>query len=515
MLHGGFGDSSVGKTPSAIRKFGEDDAGLLEDPFDFEIDEGGNIIDLSQAEQQRRKATGNASRGDRASAASDRVRREHEQAGVEQANLGRLDDEGDYVMQFNDEDNILPDAEAFATAQQGWQSQAGRDKTESFVEESSTSAEAPMRRRRARPIPTMAAFLDVNPQIRSAVMNDWQSDYATRMEQERAAKLARSKTHHAKATANFMLWGNGLGGIGSIIKASGSAAHPLADFMGDALRDLILGDSANGRTKRGRDADAEDEGYVSGRNVRGKVGDYGEGDMPIARGNDDGDGMVINFDDDMPPLGDHTATPERGREGPPPLTEHVSSAMPWNVSSSIVSYRQASLAGTLPRGPGSVVSARRASRLTSASPLVGRGRVLSDEYHDVGEGQGDLSSMNIEGMDEFEIHGPGAAVDTQTAGNSQWLAEALATESHNFKAFVQASAHELAEAGATPIVEVDIDIQDREWIGFETLLPPSETSRVTAAQAFLHVLSLATKNQVGVAQQDWEELYLFVKIEGI
>jgi meiotic recombination protein REC8, fungi type len=170
-------------------------------------------------------------------------------------------------------------------------------------------------------------------------------------------------------------------------------------------------------------------------------------------------------------------------------------------------------------GPPSAFS-RRMSRLTTASPLQGRGqpipvsqrisiistpdrRRLAILSSGLGEDDdmlgGELPPLEDESQD-FQLYGPAAAVDTQTAVQSQWLAAALDSESRNFLDFVDAQ----MQAKEPMAIE---EPQDGGWgqrqaVTFEDLLPSSEHTRMVAAQAFLHVLTLASKNLVIVRQHE-------------
>jgi len=101
---------------------------------------------------------------------------------------------------------------------------------------------------------------------------------------------------------------------------------------------------------------------------------------------------------------------------------------------------------------------------------------------------------------EFQLYGPAAAVDTQTAAQSQWIAAALDTEAHNFLAFLRADINAkivAAEGAADRLEEVEV-----ETVTFQGLLPPEQYSKVVAAQGLLHVLSLATKGLIEVKQEE-------------
>ena len=212
--------------------------------------------------------------------------------------------------------------------------------------------------------------------------------------------------------------------------------------------------------------------------------------------------------------------------------------MPWNTASRHGSARPfgsglslpggvgisssvAGVAGGMELGPPSALGGRRAARLTSASPLLGRGAMMPHRYSSLelpGSEQAKLTSgagadfgfddagLPFRGLGndilekdpEFQLYGPGAAVDTQTAQQSQWVAKALDTEAHNFLAFVTAEIDAKVAAGGWG--EEDEDGGGR--VTFEEMLPPEQHSKVVAAQGLLHVLSLATKGLIEVRQEE-------------
>lgn len=171
-------------------------------------------------------------------------------------------------------------------------------------------------------------------------------------------------------------------------------------------------------------------------------------------------------------------------------------------------------------GPPSALISRRRTRLTSASPLLGRGGTTQRHSSlelpeqakltggEAGGGPFDDSGMQLGGDDmiddpEFQLHGPAAAVDTQTAAQSQWVAAALDTEAHNFLVFLT------AEINAKIVAADRLEEDDVETVTFQGLLPPEQHSKVVAAQGLLHVLSLATKGLIEVKQEEafgWIEI---------
>ena len=156
--------------------------------------------------------------------------------------------------------------------------------------------------------------------------------------------------------------------------------------------------------------------------------------------------------------------------------------------------------------------AGRGSRLMSASPLQGKGPLLSrlsrissleivSQYNPQSDGDNfDDEEVPLAGdMEEdeaFQLYGPAAAVDTQTAAQSQWVAATLENEAHNFLLFLAKEIQERqgghederADAGMGTII-------------LHELLTPTKNSNVVAAQALLHVLALATKGLIEVHQE--------------
>ncbi|OBT90135.1 hypothetical protein VE02_00937 [Pseudogymnoascus sp. 03VT05] len=492
--------SSAQKTPSGVNPFDGDEPGLLDD-LDFEFDADGAMVEVNAEELERRRTgvyPAGIGRLQSDSAAGERVRRDHEEAF--NGRPGRLDDDGDFIMQMDDD--ILPDAEAFPKHQGAKQ----RGDNESSPEESSVSAEVPMKKKRQRKALKVISDLDIRLDIRNSELSEWQTNYVQNMAKEKHAKLVRAINKYAVANASIFIWGHGIGGIGRIIRSSGNVPHPLDIFSGDKLKELLTGVSSSPENRKKRVRSAFDENdEEAARNVRARSNL--EPQLPRAVGDD---AFMPNFDDEMMPYPDDSSGVEHGREAFTPLQDHHSSAMPWNVSASVNSFRH--ISSSVVPGQGrhsSVVPSRPGSRHPSASPLLGRGRLLSD--NDMEFPAGGVRSSSVFENEEFEALGPSAAVDTQTAQNSQWVADALETESLNFLEFVRCS-HQEAEADLEDQDFQDIDDRPKEkWVGFETLFPPHESHRVMAAQAFHHVLSLATKNLLKVTQEEGGEIMMSVK----
>ena len=229
---------------------------------------------------------------------------------------------------------------------------------------------------------------------------------------------------------------------------------------------------------------------------------------------------------------------EVGRQAPESLHGDHSSQMPWNVSASrhgssrpfgsgLLGGISSSVGGQgagVEFGPPSAHIGRRGSRLTSASPLLARGGTLP-RYSSLGlperatvtagevgsemfddDGEMPLGGDDVTDDPEFQLYGPAATVDTQTAAQSQWVAAALDVEAHNFLAFLRAEID--AKALAAERAGDQLEDDDVGRVTFEALLPPEQHSMVVAAQGLLHVLSLATKGLIQVKQEE-----AFEKIE--
>lgn len=213
---------------------------------------------------------------------------------------------------------------------------------------------------------------------------------------------------------------------------------------------------------------------------------------------------------------------EIGREAQPALEDQ---SFPWNVSASVAGSRPGSVARGFDfpssagftasgRGASSVIAAgggqpssldRRASRITSASPLLGRGQeryssleILAHEDEDELLGGHDLPSSRA--TDNFQLYGPAAGVSTQTAAESQWMRATLDHESSNFLDFLKAEIERNMPRTGEEDQERTGVIVPRQSVVFEEILPPSQHTKVVAAQALHHVLALATKGLIIVHQ---------------
>ena len=214
---------------------------------------------------------------------------------------------------------------------------------------------------------------------------------------------------------------------------------------------------------------------------------------------------------------------EVGRHAQAPLEDP---SFPWNVSASARGSQHGSIArgrgfassiGGFPTsagppsslpvsggiGPGSLD--RRASRIISASPLVGRGpeRYSSLELP-IREDDDELLAGRLissdQAFDDFQLYGPAANVDTQTAAQSQWMKATLDQQASNFLDFVKAEISAIPSTADKEEDELSVDARPKGLLLFEDLLPPIKNSKIVAAQALHHILALASKSLIHVRQ---------------
>ena len=417
---------------------------------------------------------------------------------------------------LGDDELILPDAEAFPEMAPQVPAETGFLRSSSAIpeeEESPESAEAPQRRHKPhqpRILPT-----DMTQELRNADLAQWNDNYIANM-----ARAAHGKSQHkapalSKKNAAFWVFGAGIGGVGSGVGSS-QMANPLDRFAGDQLLQALTGVVAStaGRKRSRTSEHDQDSDSSEQRRVRMRGSDGSQ----IGRGQE----IILDEDDAVNTVGDEAI--ELGRHAPPTLEDHSTQNFPWNLSSrqTSIASRQHPFSGSLGGGLASSVGGppgsfdRRASRITSASPLLGRGlhRFSSLELpaHDDDDdderflGEEGLSSSRAAG-DEFQLYGPAAGVSTQTAAESQWMKATLDHESGNFLEFVKAEiAARIPAVAAEEGDEGDDDElraegRARQEVLFEELLPPAQHTRIVAAQALHHVLALATRGFLEVEQE--------------
>ncbi|KAG0651711.1 hypothetical protein D0Z07_1647 [Hyphodiscus hymeniophilus] len=519
--------------------FNEEEENLyqLEDDMLFEFDADGVMRDIDVTEREARRAgavfPSGQGRLESDSAASGRVRKEHEDAAA--PHHSNIDGEGDFdMLNFGDEANVLPEAEAFSNFASDSDKINPLLAEEVSQEASSDSAEAPAKRRKPK---QKKVHKDSILELRATDLLVWQKEYLAHMAVASVAVTQKKEVAQAKKNAEAWVVGNGLNGVGQCIGSS-NLPSPLAMFSGAALLSKItrqpISEDTMGKkgTKRGSSADneEEDEKLSASKRARQDDGFALPFDDEVGRG---------NFDDEMGFGQDSSSAVEIGREAPSALADYPSSAMPWNVSASLHSHQRGS---SLPTGRGSVI-AGSVRHMRSASPLIGRGSNIPGELDHFSSqlddmvlyGRSDNESEVVRSkraesfrgvsssQAEFEIFGPAAQVDTQTATSSQWVKDALDRESGNFFEYVRNTIFEKTgdELGDDNLLGDDhldelVGVQEgrrEKFVTFEELFNPKQNSAMVAAQAFYHVLSLATKNRVWVEQEIEEDIQPFGDIK--
>ncbi|KAK4550788.1 hypothetical protein LTR36_000368 [Oleoguttula mirabilis] len=479
---GGFGGGfSVRGDSGAGARF--DNGGFLDDDLGITVEPDGTMRFSDAPRRQPAAPSGRVDRTDLGSVSS-RVRDEHEGGQLGQEMYGQPDDDG--FMPLQDDYAFGADAEAFPPhgAQDQLQQQT-----------SSETADAPLRRR-ARAAPKVIAP-DATLELRNSDLARWNTDYVANMQDVIKHKEAAKAVAIAKKNAEH--WVLGTTSLSALGQADRLVHGPLGMFSGVKLLEALTGFRlTSGGEKRGREVDgSEGTRRVRSRGLEPSSDELGRGAFA-----DDGY---------MPTMGDDYTGIEQGREAPTPLDDRpLSNTFPWNQSTG--SRRPTGVFGsTSVAGAGTQLGAlgRRGSRLQSGSPLVGRGLPGADLgamdelrqgiYSDQTGGPGDV---DMTGLDDFELFGPAAEVDTQTAAQSQWQRAILDSESVNFLAFVRAGIEEADQVREQAGTGDEDDEAVNGSIEFGDLLPPESNSRIVAAQALLHVLALGTKNLLQVEQEE-------------
>ena len=204
--------------------------------------------------------------------------------------MPRLDDDG----------VILPDAEPFPTmtaVDARNTSKVPLSPQAHEEQESSESAEAPLRRRRPK---QRVLPVDERQELRNADLASWKEDYLTNMSEATMTRQNHQAPFIAKKNAAFFVMGAGIGGVGVGIGSS-KLKSPLDMFAGEAMMEMLTGIKPSAGMKRGRDAEGGEDTDSEARRVRLREGN---GDQ-IGRGDD----MILPDDDTMMIPGSEVRSP--------------------------------------------------------------------------------------------------------------------------------------------------------------------------------------------------------------
>ncbi|PTU18856.1 hypothetical protein P175DRAFT_0463954 [Aspergillus ochraceoroseus IBT 24754] len=351
--------------------------------------------------------------------------------------------------------------------------------------------------------------LDNNPTLRNSDLLHMNENYLKNMASAAKQKQQNKIPTQAKKNAAYWVFRAGVGCVGAGV-GSTHIVHPLHLFSGDELYESLV--PTTKRNSRKRPCESGEEG--GGRRVRSKEGD----EENIARGEIENNNL---WNEEV----------EIGRHPSPSLKDGNSSLMPWNITASIQSSRHETSAANILRGLGSVGGPsswfrRSRSRLTSASPLAGRGfpfdmdRINSlfspgNQEEDLDRLEGfDLSNYlepeNVMGSNSV-VDGAGASTYTsQVALQSGLSQSSMDQESLNFLDFLAAKMDSLksaedVEPHSDAVTTPPRIAAGKKEITFSTLLPTQKTSRTVATHGLMHVLALATKGFLSVRQSTYTD----------
>ena len=373
----------------------------------------------------------------------------------------------------------LPEAETLLLS--GGLTPPVRQTSSSIAIEKSPSPEvAPLRRgvRVAKIIP-----LDTRMELGNNDLIGWNTNYLSNMADKNRENYTKKAPIQAKKNAHQWTLGGGIAAVAGRTKTS-KVTTQLDMLAGATLYEMITGFQLSpvGK-KRSRESGGEDA-TDSERRGRRRLDDEDQ----IGRGAD------IELVGEALPMHSDVEMPREAVEG----MEDISSAMPWNITASI---RGSSVARP---PPGSRAGSQGRFRIISASPLTGRNRPSGLDPIVVEEEEGDTSDYGVRedvalggiSENESEKYGPATLVDKQTTARHSWQQDVIDQESRNFQEFVERAIEEKRRTQGLGSPEEGFIMID-----FYELLPPESNSRIIAAQAFLHVLSLASKSMIIAVQK--------------
>lgn len=455
-----------------FRPFAEEEADFVGD-INLDFDEEGNLIGLMDDEPELPRMP---------KVPDTRVREGDTIADkAQQEQASALTDDGLLIL----DEPVLPDAEPFVVRSL----EHTVNGTGTVQEVNGDLAKPRARKKRASNRKAKPAHLmDRTDRLSRAEIRAWSNDYVDIMREAR--RKTKGNLGQARQIAYSFVIGNGVANIGNAT-AFGGIEHPLAAFFaGPGLQSRLQGvepvegdvEEHRGRRRTSSEAFEEPENE---RRVKPRPEDEDE----IGRGAQDNSEEVLGLgDDSMPEVGmDAVATMDE---------RHSSAIMPWSQPGSAV-------AGSSVRGgPGSAQKG-----LVPSSPLYGRGNLIpSLERHSdpLVPTSDDLDLIAV--PDEHPHSDLLADNDSGVQPSIVLDGEAtLDAASQNFLHYMTQQAYDLGEehgdSGAT-----------KYWVDFEQLANPQEHSKSIATQAFLHILSLATKNVVSVHQEVDKGIVPFGKI---
>lgn len=461
--------------------------------FPIRIDADGNLIEEPElpVHQSQQDKDGNAVQEDIAEA--DLV-----MLGDEDANVSHVGDESQHPGLGGDaqHEQTSPNNEKQLACEEPLVSASGGQELR--------SQPRPLQRRLRKP---KILGPDATTQVGRSEFKAWTEDYLNRAQAADESSRQVTAAQARKNAYNFV-FGQGLGGVG-VLNGILGLDHELAQlFAGKNLEGIVMEAALVGGEGSDQEAD-EEEARIGGRRrpassafgsepasddanerrIRPRLGES-EHDRDIRMA----DEAMKLFDDDQ------GLWPEVGREQPgSALSDHRrSSNAPWNRQPSMV--------------PSSVRSGKNIEDVRDAveqSPLIGRGSVLHSgvKFSDTGIpmfGSDGNAPCQSDGAHDPSSLGGGSDFDFAMleASACQVSRDALDREGRNFLAFVERMA---ADRG-----HLDANSGRKRWLAFDRLFGTQDRTRTVVAHGFLHVLTLASKNQIRVKQDPLGEIYLGV-----
>lgn len=305
---------------------------------------------------------------------------------------------------------------------------------------------------------------DGSTTLRNTDLANSNSNYLANMAEARRQKQQNKQQTIVKKNADFWVLGSGIGSVGVGLGAN-DYPHPLSIFSGTELYKSLCGEPEPLETPE---------------------------ETPETKKNQPSPGIGLG----LSPPREGGADVEFAREAPASLLDEHSSQMPWNITASLQSsrFRLGSVGDLSMRGDsGSLLTRIRRGRLTSASPLAGRGYLeSSDGLGRITGADDELDAREIAAYLEGELatDHEDISVLSRRASVLERAVKQLDLESVNFFEFL---------AGCVE------DGGDKKTLRFSELLPPESTSAAVATQGLMNVLTLATKGLLRVKQEKYED----------
>ncbi|KAJ5698984.1 hypothetical protein N7462_000989 [Penicillium macrosclerotiorum] len=432
-----------------------EDSGVLFDP-DFRFDEDGNIVEfddsrLSPRKRRKFKANLQGSEGPK----------------TEQTRDDELLDPADEAVLIPGDEST----EVNTLRPPLLQEQSALPGLDRLLEEGEVDRAEARAQHKAKQVKVIKP--DGTTTLRNAELARWNDDYLTNMARSQKQKQQNKQISLAKKNAASWVFGLGIGSVGKGI-GTHHELHPLKLYSGKDLYNAVCGRTEKSRQKRKRDDG--DESMMDEQESRSRARSQQPEMLDV----------------------------ELGRQAPSSAYDDRSSQMPWNITASIQGsvggQRFGSVSESSVRGHGEsagLLGTRTRGRLTSASPLAGRGYLDGHERPsslsipgNMVDDLDDLEQLDITQYLEGELEHDHADISTLPARRKSTFDRITATldqESVNFLEFIKARMQDSM---------TDVSGQ----LSLSTLLPPAKTTRTVAAHGFMNVLTLATKGILTLSQ---------------